>query len=70
MSAVNLPLTLYRATIANPDTGFLKSLCTLFDTYLDHILAKFEPNCIVQNVQNFELFDKNPSFFKTILTKS
>ena len=27
-------------------------------------LSKFEPNAIVRNVQNFTLFDKNPSFLK------
>ena len=52
----------FRATIANADTGILKSLCTLFDTYLNHILAKFEPNRMVQNVQKFEVLDKKPSF--------
>ena len=44
-----LPLKLCRATVTNADTGILKSLCTLFDTYLDNILAKFEPNRMVQN---------------------
>ena len=58
ISAVNVPLKLFCVTLANADTGILKSLRTLFDTYLDHILAKFELNCIVQNVQIFELFDK------------
>ena len=48
--AENLPLQLFRATIANADTENLKSLHTLFDTYLDHMLAKFKLNCIVRNV--------------------
>ena len=56
--AENLPLQLFRATVANADPKSLKSRHTLFDTYLDHMLAKFEPSRIVQNVQNFELFDK------------
>ena len=43
----NLPLKLFRATVANADTESLKSLHTLFDTYLDHTLAKFEPNRFV-----------------------
>ena len=60
--AVNLPLKLFRATVANADTESLKSLHTLFDTYFDHMLAKFEPNCMVRNVQNFQLFDKERSF--------
>ena len=42
----------YRATIANANTESLTSLCILFDTYLDHILAKFE------------LLDKKSSSFK------
>ena len=41
--ALNLPLKLSRATVANADHGRLKSLHTLFGMYLDHILAKFEP---------------------------
>ena len=44
--------------VANADTGSLKSVHSLFDTYLDHMLAKFESNSIVRNVSNFELFDK------------
>ena len=29
-----------------------------FDKYLDHKLVKFEHNCMVSNIQNFELFGK------------
>ena len=54
--AVNLPLKLFRATVVNADTESLKSLHTFFDTYFDHMLAKFEPFRIIQNVQNFEFF--------------
>ena len=50
--AVNLPLKLFPATVANADIGSLKSLHTLFDKYLDHILVKFEQNCIVQTTRN------------------
>ena len=50
----NLPLELFGAAVANADTASLKFLHTLFDTYLDHMLVKFEPNRIVQNVPNFE----------------
>ena len=57
-----LQLKLFRATVANADTRFLKSLCTLFDTYLNQILAKCRPNRIVQNVHNFELYDQKPRF--------
>ena len=66
--AVNLPLKLVQATVANPDTGSLKCLHALFDMYLDHMLVKFEPNCIGRNVHNFELFLQKTSIFKTTLT--
>ena len=56
--AVNLPLKLFRTTVANADTRSQKSLYTLLDTYLGHMLAKFEPNRVVQKVQNFELLEK------------
>ena len=49
----------FYATIADADIGSLKSLHTLFDKYLDQMLVKFEQNCMVRNIQNFELFDKN-----------
>ena len=63
VSPVKLPLKLFRATVANDDTGSLKSFQTLFDTYLDHMLAKFEPNRMVKNVQNFWIFDKKKTSF-------
>ena len=53
--AVNLPLKLVRATIAYGDIGSQKSL-HLFDKYFDHMMAKFELNLMVRNVQYFELF--------------
>ena len=34
------------------------------------MLVKFEQNCMVQNIQNFELFDKKPGLFKTIFDKA
>ena len=52
--------------IADADIGSLKSLHTLFDKYLDHMLVKFEQNRVVRSIQNFELFDKK---WFTILTK-
>ena len=45
---INLSLKLFRATAANAKTESLKSLHTLFDTYFDYMLAKFEPNRMVQ----------------------
>ena len=47
--AVNLPLKLFRPTVANSESGKLKAPHTLLDTYLDHMLAKFEPNRMVRN---------------------
>ena len=47
--AVNLILKLFRAAVANADTGSLNSLHTLFDMYLDYILAKYEANRMGQN---------------------
>ena len=60
--AVNLPLQIFRATLSNADTGSLNSLHTLFDKYLDNMLAGFEPNRMVLNVQNFKLYNKKSSF--------
>ena len=45
-------------SIADADIGSLKSLHTLFDKYLDHMLVNFEQNRMVQTIQNFVLFDK------------
>ena len=60
-------IKIFRTTIADTDTGSLRSLHTLFDTYLDYMLTKFEANRMVQNVENVELFDKkknNNKFLK------
>ena len=67
--AVKLPLKLFCPTVANANIGSLKSLHTLFDKYLEHTLVKFEQNRMVRNIQNFELHDKKPGFFKPFLTK-
>ena len=66
---VNLSLKLYSATIANADIESLKFVHTSFDTYSDHMLAKYEANRMAQSVQNFEFFVKKRRFLKTILTK-
>ena len=67
---VNLPLKIFRATVANDNTESLKSFNTLFDTYLDYMLAEFESNSIVGNVQNVGFWTKKKNeFFKNILTK-
>ena len=67
--AVNLALKLYLATGSNADTGSLKSLHTLFNMYLDHMLAKFESNFMVQNVQILSLLTKT-EFFKPLFLQS
>ena len=50
--------------ITNAGIGSLKSLHTLFDTYFDHMLVKFEQNCMVQTTRNFEILDKKRVFLK------
>ena len=48
----------------NADTGSLKPLHTLFDTYLDYMMAKFEVNRIGRNVKNMRfLVKKRPFLF-------
>ena len=42
----------FYVTIADADIGSLKSLHTLFDKYLDHMLVKFEQNRVVRTIQN------------------
>ena len=49
----------FYVTVTDADIGSLKSLHTLFDMYLDHMLVKFEQSRIVQTTQILELFDKN-----------
>ena len=55
--AVNLPLNLFLATVANADIGSVKFLHTLFDTYL-YMLVKFEQNRIVKTTRNLSFFIK------------
>ena len=64
---VDLPLKLFRATVANADIGSLKSLHTFLTKCLYHMLVKFEQNRMVQTTRNFELFDI--FFYQTLLTK-
>ena len=44
--------------IADADIGSLKSLHTLFDKYLDHMLVKLKQTRMVRTIPNFQLFDK------------
>ena len=68
--AVNLPPKLFHATVCNSDIGSLKSLHTFLTKCLFHMLVKFEQNRMVQTARNFELFDKNVGFLKTIFDKA
>ena len=56
-------------THSDADISILKSLLTLFDKFLDHMLGKFEQNRMIQIMQNFVLFDKKwLTFFDKVLT--
>ena len=46
----------FYVTITDTDNGSPKFFHTLFDNCLDHMLVKFEQNCMVGNIQNFEVF--------------
>ena len=48
----------FYVTIADTDFGSLKSVHTLFDKYLDHMLVEFEQNRMVRTMQNFVFFDQ------------
>ena len=60
--AVNLPLKLFPATIANADIASLKSLQIFLRKYLYHMLVKFEQNRIVETTRNFKLLTKKHVF--------
>ena len=66
------PLKLFCTTVANADTWSLKSLHTLFHTYLDHALAKFEPNRVwpeMYKILKFCASAQKSEFFKTFFDK-
>ena len=66
---INFLIGFFYIIIADPDVGSLKSLHTVFDKYLVHMLVKFEQNCMVQTIQKFELFDKKwLTIFDNVLT--
>ena len=46
-------LCILNVTITDADFGSLKSLNTLFGKYVDHMLVKFDQNCMIQNVEFF-----------------
>ena len=66
--AVNLPLKHFRAGVVSLDTGSLQSLHTLFETNLNHMLVKFEPNRMGQKCTNF--FLTKTEFFKSVFEKA
>ena len=56
----DFPIGQFYVTITDADIGSPKSLYTLFDKHLVYMLVKFEQNCTVGNLRNFELcFAKN-----------
>ena len=62
-------LLAFYVTIANADIGSLKSLHTLFDTYLDHMLVKFDQNHMSQPYKILSFFDKKLlTIFDKVLT--
>ena len=54
---IDFPIGHFILTIADADIGSIKSLHTLIDKYLDHMLVKFEQNRMVRTIQNFVLLD-------------
>ena len=59
----------FYVTIADADIESLKSLHTLCDKYLDHMLVKFEQNRMVRTIRKFVLFDKKwLTIFDKVLT--
>ena len=64
--AVNLELKLFRSTVANANIELLKSIPTLYDTCLDHMLVKFEQIKIYKIVS----FLREKGVFKTTFDKA
>ena len=59
----------FYVAITDADMGSVKSLHKLFGKYLDNMLAKFEQNCMLGNIKNFQLFGKKWStIFEKVLT--
>ena len=46
---------LFYVTIADADIGSLKSMHTLFDKYLDHMLVEFEQNRMIQSLHTTQI---------------
>ena len=53
---MDFPIGHFMLPIADADIENLKSLHTLFDKYLDHMLVKFEQNHMVRTIQNVVVF--------------
>ena len=53
IAKLDFPMRAFYVTINDTVIGSLKSLHTLFDTYLDHMMVKFEQNRTVGSIQNF-----------------
>ena len=61
--AVNLPLKLFRDTVANVDIGSLNCLHTFLKKCLYHMLVKFDQNRMFQTTRHFDLYNKNQVFY-------
>ena len=58
MAKIDFPIGHFMLPLLDADIGSLKSLHTLFDTYVDQMLVEFEQNRMVRTIQNVVLFDK------------
>ena len=68
--AVNLALKLFPATVANADIGSLKSLHTLFDKYLDHMLVNLNKIVWFKLHEILSFLEKKKTVFKNIFDKA
>ena len=55
---IDFPHRAFYITFTDPDIRSPKSLRTLFDKFLDHMLVKCEQNRIVRNIQMVKNFNK------------
>ena len=61
---VNLPLKLFRATVAKAGIESIKSLHTFLKKMFVPLASEFEQIRMVKTTRNFELFDKKNCFFR------
>ena len=51
IAKIDFPIRYFMLPVADADIGSPKSLHTLFDKYLDHMLVKFKQNRMVQTTK-------------------